>query len=103
MTSASCNAGPLCTVSGGYDDGNGNPPGSIAANTTVALNLATVFKSKITLQSPDFTVAGADSGTLHLDRQFAPGSLVAPATLRGKRLLVKSRCPARPRRPSTSA
>jgi len=76
LTSASCNAGPLCTVSGGYDDSNGDPPGSIAANTTVALNLVTVFKSNVTLQSPDFTVAGPDSGTLHLDRQFAPGSLV---------------------------
>ncbi len=76
VTDASCNAGPLCTASGGYDGDNGNPPGSIAANTTVALNLATVFKSNVTLQSPDFTVAGDRLGTLHLDRQFAPGSLV---------------------------
>src|SRR6478672_5086875 len=76
VTDASCNAGPLCTASGGYDGGNGNPPGSIAANTTVALNLATAFKSNVTLQSPDFTVEGGRLGTLHLDRQFAPGSLV---------------------------
>lgn len=76
VTDAGCNAGPLCTASGGYDDGNGNPPGSIAANTTVALNLATVFKSNVTLQSPDFTVEDGRLGTLHLDRQFAPGSLV---------------------------
>lgn len=76
VTSASCNAAALCTASGGYDDGNGSPPGSIAANTTVALNLVTVFKSSVTLQSPDFTVAGAGESTLHLDRQFAPGSLV---------------------------
>ncbi len=76
VTEASCNVGSLCTASGGYDGGNGNPPGSLAADTTVALNLLTVFKSNVTLQSPDFTVEGGRLGTLHLDRQFAPGSLV---------------------------
>jgi hypothetical protein len=76
VTEASCNAGPLCTASGGYDGGNGNPPGSIAANTTVSLNLLTLFKSNVTLQSPDFAVAGGRLGTLHLERQFDPGSLV---------------------------
>ncbi|HEX5927780.1 MAG TPA: hypothetical protein VFY48_00110 [Solirubrobacterales bacterium] len=76
VTAASCNAGPLCTASGGYDGGNGNPPGSLAADTTVAFNLLTVFKSNVTLQSPDFTVEGGRLGTLHLERQFAPGSLV---------------------------
>ncbi len=76
MTEASCNAGQLCTASGGYDAGNGNPPGSIAADTTVALNLLTVFESNVTLQSPDFTVEAGRLGTLHLDRQFDPGSLV---------------------------
>ncbi len=76
VTEAGCSAGPLCTASGGYDGGNGNPPGSIAADTTVALNLLTVFKSNVTLQSPDFTVGDGRLATLHLDRQFAPGSLV---------------------------
>jgi hypothetical protein len=76
VTEASCNAGQVCTASGGYDAGHGNPPGSIAADTTVALNLLTVFKSKVTLQSPDFTVESGRLGTLHLDRQFAPGGLV---------------------------
>ena len=75
-TEATCNVTALCTASGGYDGANGNPPGSIAANTTVALNLLTVFKSTVTLQSPDFTVASAGDGTLHLERQFAPGSLL---------------------------
>jgi hypothetical protein len=75
-TEASCNAPALCTASGGYDAANGNPPGSIAANTTIGLNLLTLFKSTVTLQSPDFTVAGAGDATLHLDRQFASGSLV---------------------------
>ena len=76
VTEASCNAAALCTASGGYDGGNGNPPGSIAADTTVTLNLLTLFKSNVTLQSPDFTVAGGRLGTLHLESQFAPGSLV---------------------------
>lgn len=76
VTGADCNAASLCTASGGYDGGNGNPPGSFAADTTVALNLLTLFKSNVTLQSPDFTVEGGRAGTLHLDRQFAPGSLV---------------------------
>lgn len=75
-TEASCTPPVLCTASGGYDGSAGNPPGSIAANTTIALNVATVFKSTVTLRSPDFTVGSAGDGTLHLDRQFAAGSLV---------------------------
>jgi hypothetical protein len=75
-TEASCTAAPLCTASGGYDGGAGNPPGSLAANTTVALNLLTVFKSTVVLRSPDFTVASAGDGTLHLDRQFVSGALI---------------------------
>jgi hypothetical protein len=75
-TEASCNVPALCTASGGYDGADGNPPGSIAANTNIGLNLLTLFKSTVTLQSPDFTVAAAGDATLHLDRQFASGSLV---------------------------
>ena len=41
MTSASCNVAVLCTPDGGYDAGDGNPPGSIAAKTTITLNLLT--------------------------------------------------------------
>jgi len=75
-TDASCNVPALCTANGGYDGANGNPPGSLAANTTIGLNLLTLFKSTVTLQSPDFTVADAGDATLHLDRQFASGSLI---------------------------
>jgi hypothetical protein len=75
-TEAGCNVPAFCTASGGYDGANGNPPGSIAANTTIGLNLLTLFKSTVTLQSPDFTVASSGDATLHLDRQFASGSLV---------------------------
>jgi hypothetical protein len=77
VTNASCNVpAPLCTVEGGYDGTDGNPPGSFAANTTIALNVLTLFKSTVTAQSPDFTVANAGDATLHLDRQFVSGSLV---------------------------
>ncbi len=76
VTDASCNVPALCTASGGYDGSNGNPPGSIAANTSIALNLLTLFKSTVTLQSPDFTVSSNGDATLHLDRQFAAGSAI---------------------------
>lgn len=76
VTDASCNVPLLCSASGGYDGGDGQPPGSIAANTSILLNLVGLFKSTVTLQSPDFTVADGGAATLHLDRQFAPGSLV---------------------------
>jgi hypothetical protein len=79
VTDASCNAPALCTAGGGYDGANGNPPGSLAANTTIGANLLTLFKSTVTLQSPDFTAASAGDATLHLDRQFVPGSLVDQA------------------------
>jgi hypothetical protein len=75
-TEVSCNLAALCTAEGGYDGANGNPPGSYAANTTITLNAAGLFKSTITVQSPDFTVAEAGDATLHLDRQFVSGSLV---------------------------
>jgi hypothetical protein len=75
-TDASCNVPAGCTASGGYDGTDGNPPGSIAANTDIAVSLAGLFKSTVTLQSPDFRVANAGDSTLHLDRQFVQGSLV---------------------------
>ena len=75
-TEASCNLAVLCTAEGGYDGADGNPSGSYAANTTIGLNAVGLFKSTITVQSPDFTVAEAGDATLHLDRQFVSGSLV---------------------------
>jgi hypothetical protein len=79
-TAASCDPGaPLCTAEGAYDGSTGNPAGSYAANTTVALNAVTLFKSTVTVQSPDFTVASAGDGTLHLDRQLVGGALIDQA------------------------
>jgi hypothetical protein len=76
LTEATCSVPALCTASGGYDGASGNPPGSLAANTTIGLNLLTLFKSTVTLQSPDFTPVNPGDATLHLDRQFVQGSLV---------------------------
>lgn len=80
VTGASCNLAVLCAAAGGYDGvdagTDGSPPGSIAAKTTIGLNLLTLFKATVTLQSPDFEVTGEGAGTLHLDRQFAPGALL---------------------------
>lgn len=75
-TEADCDPAAFCSAEGGYDGEAGNPPGSLAAKTTIALNLLTLFKSTVAVQSPDFTVAAGGAGSLHLDRQFAPGSLV---------------------------
>jgi hypothetical protein len=75
-TEANCNVAVLCTADGSYDGADGSPAGSYAANTTIALNVTSVFKSTIAFQSPDFTVAAAGDGTLHLERQFVPGALV---------------------------
>ena len=57
VTDASCNVPILCSATGGYDGSDGQPPGSVAANTSILLNLVGLFKSTVTLQSPDFTVA----------------------------------------------
>jgi hypothetical protein len=75
-TDASCSIAGLCSAEGGYDAADGNPPGSYAANTTIDLSVAMLFKATITVQSPDFTIATGGDGTLHLDRQFGPGALV---------------------------
>jgi hypothetical protein len=75
-TEASCNVPLFCSASGGYDGGDGRPAGSLAAETNVGLNLATLFESTVTLQSPDFEVGSGGAATLHLERRFVPGSLV---------------------------
>jgi hypothetical protein len=76
---ASCTpAELLCKSEAAYDATTGEPPGSIAAKTTVTVNLVGLFKGAATWNSPKFTVpvdaiTGAD---LRLDRAFDPGGLV---------------------------
>ncbi len=69
--------GLLCSASGGYAPDQGNPPGSLALNVSVVVNLLTGFKASAVFESPDFAVAKGGSATLHLDRQFDPEGLLA--------------------------
>jgi len=80
-TEESCNIAltGICSASGGRDSEAGNPPGSLAANASIALNAGGLFESTIAFESPDFTVAESGSALLHLDRQFEPGGLLALA------------------------
>lgn len=76
---ASCApAALLCTSETAYDATTGNPPGSIAAKTTVTLNLVGLFKGTATWNSPRFTVPveAITDADVHLDRAFDPGGLV---------------------------
>lgn len=75
-TEAGCNVPALCSASGGYDGGDGTPAGSLAAETNITLGLASLFQATVTLQSPDFQVGSGGAANLHLERRFAPGSLI---------------------------
>ena len=69
----------LCEGKGRYDSEHGNPAGSLAAETTATINAASAFKSKVVLESPQFTAAEGGSATIHLDRQFEAAQLVSVA------------------------
>lgn len=75
-TEASCSVPLFCSADGGYEPGDGAPAGSLAANADVALNLAGLFESTVTLRSPDFQVADGGAASLRLDRRFVSDSLV---------------------------
>ncbi len=68
----------LCTSEAAHDATAGNPPGSIAAKTTVTLNLVGLFKGTATWNSPQFKVpvAAITDADVHLDQAFNPGGLV---------------------------
>jgi Collagen triple helix repeat (20 copies) len=76
---ATCNVPLLCTASGTYDGTAGNPPGSIAANSNIALTLLSLFSAKVVYESPAFAVTQGGSSTLQLERSFTPGGLLALA------------------------
>lgn len=73
LTEAECEPPSFCQAGGGYDGGNGNPPGSLVASTNVALNLVSLFESSVEFQSPRFEVGADGAATLHLDRAFSSG------------------------------
>jgi hypothetical protein len=91
-TEAGCNVPALCTASGGYDAAVGNPAGSLAANTNITLNAASLFKSTVTLVSPDFTVGSEGPAKVHVDRQFSQGNLVElnPSLIYSVRLIDRT-------------
>ena len=68
----------LCTPEAAYDSGVGNPPGSIAAGTTVTLNLLNLFSGTEVWNSPQIKVpVGAVTGaSVRLERAFDAGGLV---------------------------
>jgi hypothetical protein len=68
--------GGLCTAAAGYDGANGNPAGSLAATTTVLVNVGGVFKSTAIFESPNFTATEGGPATVSLDRQLASASLL---------------------------
>lgn len=68
----------LCSSDGVHDETVGNPPGSIAIETTATLNLVSLFKGTGTWTSSQLTVPvdPITGATLRLDRAFDPGALV---------------------------
>ncbi len=69
----------LCTSSAGYTGAAGNPAGSFEGKTEITLNLLQLFNSEEVATSPNFVAGAGGSGTLKLDRQFAPEGLVGLA------------------------
>jgi hypothetical protein len=66
----------LCEGSAGYLGTAGDPAGSFNGSTEVTLNLLGLFNAEETAASPGFTAVAGGSGTLKLDRQFAPEGLL---------------------------
>lgn len=68
----------LCSSEAVYDASRGNPAGSIAAKTTVTVDLVGLFKGTAKWSSPQFAVpVDAITGAeVRLDRAFDPGNLV---------------------------
>ena len=66
----------LCTTTAGYDEGGGNPAGSLAAKTTILVNLGGLFKSTAVFESPNFKATEGGAATLRLDRELATANLL---------------------------
>ena len=66
----------VCTTTAGYDDEGGNPAGSLAAKTTVLVNLGGLFKATAAFQSPNFTASEGGAATLHVDRELSSENLL---------------------------
>ncbi len=68
---------PLCKASGSYDATAGNPPGSLADKTEIAVGLLGLFTAEAVEVSPTFTATESGAGALSLERQFEDAELVS--------------------------
>jgi hypothetical protein len=68
--------GLLCEGSAGYTGAAGNPAGSFNGTAAVTLNVLNLFNAEEIATSPNFTAGDGGSGSLRLDRQFAPEGLL---------------------------
>jgi hypothetical protein len=68
---------PLCTASGSYDGTAGNPSGSLADKTEIAVGLLGLFTAEAVETSPTFTATESGAGSLSLERQLEDAELVS--------------------------
>ena len=79
VTSSSCSIiglPLLCTAETGYDASQGNPAGSLQAETSYLLNLLALFKGEASFESPNFTVSDSGAGVVTIQRGFLNSDLV---------------------------
>lgn len=74
---AKCTVALLCTASGEYDGTAGNPSGSLADKTEIAIGLLGVFGSDAVAASPTFTPTDSGAGSLSLERQLVNSELLS--------------------------
>ncbi len=67
----------VCTATGAYDGTAGNPAGAYAAKTSIPINLVSSFKSEVTAESSNFVAGEGGSGSVQIERQYVPGTLVS--------------------------
>ena len=68
---------PLCSASGAYDGTAGNPSGSLADKTEIAVGLLGLFTAEAVETSPTFTATESGAGSLSLERQFENAELAS--------------------------
>jgi hypothetical protein len=68
---------PLCVASGAYDGTAGNPSGSLADKTEIAVGLLGLFTAEAVATSPTFTATESGAGSLSLERQFENAELAS--------------------------
>jgi hypothetical protein len=68
---------PLCVVSGAYDSTAGNPSGSLADKTEIAVGVMGLFTAEAVLTSPTFTATDSGAGALSLEREFENAELAS--------------------------